>query len=197
MKLEEIKSELKGYFIYKNGTDYELGLKKGKDFELITDNINILTFTDRFEVTPIRYLLMQINNNILDPSVYVTDLSEVLPIIDFQLFRLYDKRNEEIDRHKALLKKIQESKSIFGKKNDYKLISVTSHNFLDSNKDQKGYYVIKDSEAVPIDSTLLDDVSKAVEINHLQDLRKALKDDLNNQYSEIYKEQCRLWDSLN
>ena len=34
MKLEEIKSELKGYFIYKNGTDYELGLKKSKNHRI-------------------------------------------------------------------------------------------------------------------------------------------------------------------
>ena len=183
MKIEEIKTELKGYFIYKNKGTYELGVKKGKDFELMTNNINIISFNDKFEVTPIRYLLMQINQNILDPSIYVSDLSEVLPLIDFQVFRLYDKRNEEIEKHKALLKKIQESKSIFGKKKDFKLISVTSHNFLDSTKDQKGYYVIKDSEVVPIETTLLDDVSKAIEINHLQDLRNALKDDLKNQHS--------------
>ena len=36
MNLNEIKEELKGYFIYKNGRDYELAIKEGEDFQLIT-----------------------------------------------------------------------------------------------------------------------------------------------------------------
>ena len=83
MKLNEIKKDLKGYFIYKNKQDYELGLKEGDNFKLITDNVNYLSFKERFTLTPIRYLLIQVNNNLLDPLTYVDDLADVIPVIDF------------------------------------------------------------------------------------------------------------------
>ena len=197
MKLNDIKQQLKGYFIYKNKQDYELGFKDGADFELITDNINYTSFKDQYKLTPIRYLLMQINNQLLDPKVYVTDLADVIPIIDFEVFQLYDNRSDEINRHKELLNQIQESKSIFGKKRDFKLIYVKSHNYLDRSREQVGYYVIKDSVPVPIDSALLDNVDNAVQVRSIQELKKALKDDLINQYFENYKEECRKWDNLN
>ena len=47
MKLDEIKEELKGYFIYKNGREYELGVRTDKDFRLLAENIQYLSFKDR------------------------------------------------------------------------------------------------------------------------------------------------------
>ena len=198
MKLNEIKQELKGYFIYRNNADYELAIRQGNDIKLITDNISVLSFKDRFELTPIRYLLMQINNQLLDPLTYINELSEVLPVIDFRTFQLYDDREIEIARHKELLNQISESKSIFGRKKDFKLVYVESHNHLYPDKEQKGYYVIKNNDVIPIETALLDDynLDAAIEVKHLDDLKKALKDDLTNQYKEIYEQACREWDSL-
>ena len=197
MKIEDIKHELKGYFIYKNNNEYTLGLKEDKDFKLITDEIEYRTLTDKYLITPIRYLIMQINNQLLDPLTYVNDLSEVLPVIDFSIFTAYDNRNKEIEKHKQLLNTIKESKSIFGRKKDFKLIYIKKHNFLDNNKEQIGYYVIKDNKAVPIDAELLENKSDAVEVTNLSDLQNALTDDLENGYLEKYKEECSKWDSLN
>ena len=198
MKLDEIKAELKGYFIYKNNREYELGVKTDNNFRLLTENIQYLSFKDRLDLTPIRYLLMQVNNNLLDPQTYISDLSYVLPVIDFQVFKEYDNRNAEIEKHRELLNQIQESKSIFGRKKDFKLIYVKSHNHLLADNDtQIGYYVIKDNDVVSIDSALLDNTDNAVEVKNLDTLRNALKDDLINQYAENYKEECRKWDSLN
>ena len=197
MKIDEIKKELGSYFIYRNRTEYKLGCKNGADYELITENVIYQSFTDKHELTPIRYLLMQINNQLLEPKTYVTDLSDVIPVIDFEVFTNYDNRNNEIDKHKQLLEHIKGSKSIFGKKKDFKLIYVKEHNFLDHTNEQVGYYVIKDNAVVPIDAALIDNVDNAVEVENLQDIKKALQDDLVNQYSENYKEQCRKWDSLN
>ena len=196
MKLDEIKAELKGYFIYKNNREYELGVKTDNDFRLLTENIQYLSFKDRLELTPIRYLLIQINNNLIDPTTYISDLSYVLPVIDFQVFQDYDNRNAEIEKHRELLNQIQDSKSIFGKKK-FKLVYVKSHNFLDNSREQVGYYVIKDGEVVHIDSALLDNTDNAVEVKNLDTLKNALKDDLINQYDENYKEECMKWDSLN
>lgn len=197
MKLNEIKQELQGYFIHKDKANYDLAIKDGEDFKLITDNIQYSTLTDQFEITPIRYLIMQINNQLLNPQVYITDLAEVIPVIDFEVFTLYDNRNKEIERHKELLESIKESKSIFGKKKDFKLIYITTHNYLDHHREQKGYYVIKDNEVVPIDSALLDNVNNAVQVDDLQELKKALKDDFMNLHFEKYNEECSKWESLN
>ena len=199
MKLDEIKQELKGYFIYRNKQDYELGLRQGNDFRLITDNIKYLSFKDMFDLTPIRYLLMQVNHQLLDPLHYVNDLSDIIPVIDFNIFNEYDNRNAEIEEHKELLNQIVESRSIFNRKKDFKLVYVKSHNHLLQDKEQVGYYVIKDNDVVPIDSALLEDdyISNAIEVKNLELLRKALKDDLINQYFESYKEEIRKWESLN
>ena len=199
MKLDEIKQELKGYFIYRNKQDYELGLRQGNDFRLITDNVEYLSFKDRFNLTPIRYLLMQVNQQLLDPLHYVNDLSDIIPVIDFNIFNEYDNRNAEIEEHKELLNQIVESRSIFNRKKDFKLVYVKSHNHLLQDKEQVGYYVIKDNDVVPIDSALLEDdyISNAIEVKNLELLRKALKDDLINQYFESYKEEIRKWESLN
>ena len=199
MKLDEIKQELKGYFIYRNKQDYELGLRQGNDFRLITDNIDYLSFKDKFSLTPIRYLLMQVNHQLLDPLHYVNDLSDIIPVIDFNIFNEYDNRNAEIEEHKELLNQIVESRSIFNRKKDFKLVYVKSHNHLLQDKEQVGYYVIKDNDVVPIDSALLEDdyISNAVEVKNLDSLKKALKDDLINQYFESYKEEIRKWESLN
>ena len=199
MKLDEIKQELKGYFIYRNKQDYELGLRQGNDFRLITDNVEYLSFKDRFNLTPIRYLLMQVNQQLLDPLHYVNDLSDIIPVIDFNIFNEYDNRNAEIEEHKELLNQIVESRSIFNRKKDFKLVYVKSHNHLLQDKEQVGYYVIKDNDVVPIDSALLEDdyISNAVEVKNLDSLKKALKDDLINQYFESYKEEIRKWESLN
>ena len=197
MKIDDIKKELHGYFIYRNRREYYLGFKDGADYELVTNNVKYSTLTDVVEITPMAYLLRQINNQLLDPKTYVTDLTTVIPVIDFEVFTDYDNRNNEIDKHKQLLEHIKGSKSIFGKKKDFKLIYVKEHNFLDHTNEQVGYYVIKDNAVVPIDAALIDNVDNAVEVENLQDIKKALQDDLVNQYSENYKEQCRKWDSLN
>ena len=197
MQLDDIKKELQGYFIYKNKAEYILALRNGNGFELMTERVKYSTITDVYEITPIRYLLMQINNQLIDPKLYVTDITTVIPLIDFEVFTDYDNRNNEITRYKELLEHIQESKSIFGRKKDFKLIYVKSHNFLDNEREQIGYYVIKENNVVPIDAALIDNTNNAVQVENLQDVKKALQDDLENQYDENYKEQCRKWDSLN
>lgn len=198
MKLEDIKEELKGYFIYKNGRDYELGFKKGEDFQLITNNINYLSFKEEFTLTPIRYLLLQINQNLLDPVTYIKDLGDVIPVIDFQVFQDYDIRESEIKNYKELLNKITGSKSIFNRKKDFKLIYVKSHNHLLQDGDQVGYYVIKNKEVIPIDSALLDKdyMAEAVEVKEISLIRKALKDNLKNEFSEAYVEEVEKYNNI-
>ena len=199
MKLDEIKQELKGYFIYRNKQDYELAFRQGNDFKILDKNIDYLSFKDRFTLTPIRYLLMQVNNQLLDPLHYVDDLSEVIPVIDFNIFYEYDNREQEINNHKEIINQIVESRSIFNRKKDFKLVYVKSHNHLLQDKEQVGYYIIKNKEVVPIDSALLDDdyISNAVEVDNIDSLKKALKDDLINQYTEKMKEEQSKWYSLN
>ena len=192
MNLEEIKHELKGYFLYRINHSRQLALKTGNDFNVITGEIEYRTLTDNFKLTPIRYLIMQVNNQLLDPLAYVTDLSEVLPVIDFEVFINYDNRNNEIEKHKQLLETIKESKSIFGKKKDFKLIYIKS-----KREKSADYYVIKEKKVVPIDSNLIDTTENAVEVTNIRDVENALKDDFVNGYTEKYKEECMKWDSLN
>lgn len=196
MKLEEIKHELKGYFLYKNRREHTLAKRDNEDFKLLTNDIEYRTINETFMITPKYYLLMQIQNQLLDPTVVVNDLSEVLPVIDFHIFELYDKRNQEIEKYKTILEQIKDSKSIFGRKKDFKLIAIKSSSIIDKNT-KIDYYIIKDNQAVPIESALIENTDNAIEISNLHDLKNALRDNLVNQHYEKYNEQCKLWDSLN
>ena len=195
MQIEDIKAELKGYFIHKQDRHRNLAFKKGNGFELITEPVTYNTITDKMELPPMRYLLIQINNQLLNPAMVITDLTEVLELIDFNIFNQYDQRELEINKYKSILNKIHSGKSIFGRKKDFKLIYVESKGII--AKGERNYYVIKDNDAVAINSALLDDVSNAVEVDNIDDVRKALTDDFVNLYSEKYKEECRKWESLN
>lgn len=192
MKLEEIKTELKGYFIHRQDHKRELAFKDNNNIELITEEI-VYGISDKIVLPPMRYLLMQINNQLLDPTVYVTDLTEVLPIIDFDVFNNYDNRENEIRKHKQLLDKIQNSKSIFGKKKGFKLIYVDINNKFEN---ERKYYVIKDNEVVNIDSALLDNVDNAIEVSNIDVVRNALSDNFENFYAEQYKEECKKWAAI-
>lgn len=196
MKLEDIKTELKGYFIHRQDHIRTLAVKQDKDFKLITDNIPYQTIDNtKYELTPTRYLLMQINNQLLDPTARIEDLSDILEVIDFNIFDDYDTREIEIDRHKRILDKIQNSKSIFGRKKDFKLIYTESKGIIGNG--ERKYYVIKSGDVVPIDSALLDSTDNAIEVTDIEDVKQALADDFINLYSEKYNAECRKWDSLN
>jgi len=193
MKLTEIKNELKGYFIHRQDRIRTLGFKQGNDFKLITDNIHYSTLTDTFELTPMRYLLMQINQQLLDPTAYVTEITDVLEMINFNIFEDYDKRESEIKKHKEILAKIRNSKSIFGRKKDFKLIYTETNNTFEQGRK---YYVIKDNDVVPIESALLDNVDNAVEVSSIDIVRKALNDNFLNEYAEKYNKECEKWESI-
>ena len=196
MKLEEIKQELKGYFIYRYGRGQTLALRDNDNFKLFTEEIEYRTIKEQYKISPMYYLVMQINNQLLDPTIHIKGLSEVLPIIDFKVFDDYDSRNLEIENHKQLLNQIKESKSIFGRKKDFKLIYVKkpkSNIYSDTPID---YYVIKDNEVVPIDKSLIDDVKNAIGVISLDEVKKALKEDFTNRYDNNYKRELDKWNSL-
>ncbi len=195
MKLEEIKQELKGYFIYRYGRGQTLALRDNDNFKLFTEEIEYRTIKEQYELSPMYYLVMQINNQLLDPTIHIKELSEVLPIIDFKVFDDYDNRNLEIENHKQLLNQIKESKSIFGRKKDFKLI-FTEKNVLNSNQKEKNYFVIKDNEVVPIDKSLIDDVKNAIGVISLNEVKKALKEDFTNIYENNYQRELNKWNSL-
>lgn len=196
MKLEEIKQELKGYFIYRYGRGQTLALRDNDNFKLFTNEIEYQTIKEKYRLSPMYYLVIQINNQLLDPTIHIKELSEVLPIIDFKVFDDYDSRNLEIENHKQLLNQIKESKSIFGRKKDFKLIYVKkpkSNIYSDTPID---YYVIKDNEVVPIDKSLIDDVKNAIGVISLDEVKKALKEDFTNRYDNKYKRELDKWNSL-
>ena len=195
MKLEEIKQELKGYFIYRYGRGQTLALRDNDNFKLFTDEIEYQTIKEKYRLSPMYYLVIQINNQLLDPTIHIKELSEVLPIIDFKVFDYYDSRNLEIENHKQLLNQIKESKSIFGRKKDFKLI-FTEKNVLNSNQKEKNYFVIKDNEVVPIDKSLIDDVKNAIGVISLNEVKKALKEDFTNIYENNYQRELNKWNSL-
>ena len=193
MKLNDIEKELNGYFIYRESHQRELALKQGENYELITKEIPFyqMNFKETYLLKPLEYLRMQINSNILDPTTFVKNVDEVLPIVDFNIFHRYDKRADEIKQHKALIEKIQGSKSIFGKRKDYKLIFVAG-----SGLSEDKYFVVKESDVVPVDVALIDDKTDAVEVENISEVKRALQDTFENEYSEKYKQEVEKWNSI-
>ncbi len=190
MKLNNIKKELKGYFlnrfIYTGDNVTEDLCKKIDDthYEVLgnvdTPNGVIRAYTN---------CLNQINNQLLDPGLYVCSLSEVLPVINGNIFQDYYRRAKQIEKHNSWLECVKTDKN-----------KHNNGNHLVKWKDKKflKYAFVYDKELVEINEILLSDNDKAnaVIIKYPKLLRKALKDDLNNEYESAYLKEVKKYKNI-
>lgn len=190
MKLDTIKKYLNGYFINRithNGEKVSESLCKkidNKSFETL-GNVK----TPNGTISSYNNLLNQINNQILDPSVSICSLDEVLPVIDGTIFENYEMREKKIQKY------INWCQCVETEENE-----LSKGRYLVKWKKPKKiiYAIVMDDTLTPVPANLIDDTfkEKAVSIRFPKLLERALKDDLNNQYAEAYAEEVEKYQSI-
>ena len=189
MKIESIKSELKGYFINRmdfstDGKD-KLCKKISNTDYMVLDNVE----TPNGLISAYDNLLAQVNNQILDPSVSICSLSKILPVIQGNIFDSYKARERKIEQH------IEWCNCVESEDNKY-----MEDTYLVKAKKPKGfkYWVVDGAELKEINELLLDDTQKenAKRIKYHKLLLKALQDDLINEYEEQYLEEVKKYHNI-
>ena len=190
MKTNTIQNHLKGYFINRiehNGEKVSDKLCKkinNKEFEVL-DNIK----TPRGLLTANEHFLNQLNNQIVDPSVCICSLSEVLPVICGNVFELYRLRERKIEQH------IKWANCVEREDNQFQ----PNKHVVKWKKPKRVIYAIVDGDKLTeIDGDLLSDQlkEKAVPIKYPKLLRTALKDELLNEYEPAYLQEVKKYKNI-
>lgn len=190
MKIDTIKSKLTGYFINRishNGEKVSENLCKkidGNDYEVLR-----AVETPNGLMSAYDLLLNQVNNQILDPSISICKLSEILPVINGNIFESYKQREKIIEKH------ISWCQCVETEENEY-----SDGKYVVKVKKPKGfiYFIVDGDKLTEIPGDLLEDNQKenAVRIKYPKLLRKALSDDLNNEFESAYLEEVAKYKSL-
>ena len=182
MDIKEIKHELQGYFIntiFHNGEKVSESLCKkiDGDYEVLR-----AVETPNGLMSAYDLLLQQCNNQLLNPSVSICSLREILPVVNGSVFESYKMREKTIEKH------IELCQSVETEENEY-----SDGKFIVKKKQPKGfkYWIVDNQKLTEIPGDLLDDNQKenAVKISYPKVLLNALKDDLNNEFESAYLEE--------
>ena len=190
MKTNTIQNHLKGYFINRIEHNGEIVSDKlcrkisNTEFEVL-DNVRtpngLLTASDHF--------LNQLNNQIVDPTFCICSLSEVLPVINGQVFELHRLRERKIEQHIKWCNCVEREDNQF----------QPDKHVVKWKKPKRVIYAIVDGDKLTeIDGDLLSDQlkEKAVPIKYPKLLRTAIKDDLNNEYEPAYLQEVKKYKDI-
>lgn len=120
-------------------------------------------------------------------TLILNDTVNILPTLNMQVLSDYDSRQEIIDSHKALQKKIR--------KEAKKFLNVRKAIIARGTK-ANSYYIIdiESNEAKPIDKSLIDDIE---EVHYTKEqVSTCLRDNLINLHQKAYTHELNKWDSV-
>jgi len=192
VKIETIQKHLKGYFINQMtiGQDHiteRLCLKlPNGDYEVCG-----LVQTREGNITAYENCLRQVNYNILEPQKAIVSLSEILPVIQGDVFEKWKMRQKRIDTFKRWLQCVKTESN----KYDTDKYVVTWK----KRKETKYGIVYKDSlTEIEGGAVLLDNQLKinAVKIEYPKLLRRALQDSLINEHESAYLEEIKRYNKI-
>ena len=191
MKTNTIQNHLKGYFINRIEHNGEIVSDKlcrkisNTEFEVL-DNVK----TPSGLLTASEHFLNQLNNQIVDPSVCICSLSEVLPVICGNVFEFYRIRERKIEQHIKWANCVERDDNQF----------QPDKHVVKWKKPRRGFiYAIVDGDKLTeIDGDLLDDQlkEKAVRIKYPKLLVRAINDDLNNEYEPAYLREVKKYKDI-
>ena len=181
---------IKGYFINRIEHNGEIVSDKlcrkisNTEFEVL-DNVR----TPNGLLTASEHFLKQLNNQIVDPTFCICSLSEVLPVIQGQVFELYRLRERKIEQHIKWCQCVEREDNQF----------QPDKHVVKWKKPKRVIYAIVDGDKLTeIDGDLLDDQlkEKAVQIKYPKLLRTALKDELLNEYEPAYLQEVKKYKDI-
>lgn len=190
MNIDTIKKELDGYFINKvthNGMKVSENLcKKVNNAEyIVLDNVE----TPNGLISAYQHCLNQVNANLLNPELSICRLSQILPVIDGTVFEHYRMREKTIEKHISWCDCIE--------RDEYE---YQDGKYIVKVKKPKGfsYFIVDGENLTEINELLLDEKQKenCKRIKYPKLLKKALADDLCNEFEEQYKEQVKKYQNI-
>ena len=183
MNIDTIKAELNGYFINRfehNGEKVSEALCRkinNYDYEVL-DNVR----TPNGLMSAMDLLLAQVNNQILDPTVSICSLDEILPTVKSNVFETHKMRERKIQQHIDLCQSVETEENELSD-GRYLVYYV--------KRGTKIYAIVHDDSLTEYPANLLDDeqLAKAIRVEYPKLLRTALRDDLINQYDKAYDKE--------
>ena len=181
---------IKGYFINRIEHNGEIVSDKlcrkisNTEFEVL-DNVR----TPNGLLTASEHFLNQLNNQIVNPELCICSLSEVLPVINGNVFELYRLRERKIEQHIKWCQCVEREDNQF----------QPDKHVVKWKKPKRVIYAIVDGDKLTeIDGDLLDDQlkEKAVQIKYPKLLRTALKDELLNEYEPAYLREVKKYKDI-
>lgn len=179
MTIEDIKKWLNnnGYFLGLSPLSKEpiLKVKTSNNIEQSKSLRNTIVHDyfngKKLKIPTYNLLIDRINNNIGNLELEITKKNIPIIIIDFDLIRSYNLRNNEIKQNQALKEQL----------NKVEYIYTHSKKF-----DSKKYYVIRNNKCIEIHSELVDHSKKMLEVDFISRVNNALRDDETNTFKAEY-----------
>ena len=183
MNLETIQDHLSGYFInrfeHDGGKVSDVLCKKINNYDYeVLDNVR----TPNGLMSAMDLLLAQVNNQILDPTVSICSLDEILPVIKSNVFETHKMRERKIQQHIDLCQQYETEENE---------LSDGRYLVYWKKRGTKIYGIILEESLTEYPANLLDDeqLAKAIRVEYPKLLRTALRDDLINQYDKAYDKE--------
>ena len=190
MNIDTIKKELDGYFINRVS---QPGIKasetlckkiNNKDY-IVLDNVE----TPNGLISAYDNCLNQVNNQLIQPELSICRLSKILPVIEGSVFDKYNQREKIIEKHISWCDCIE--------RDEYE---YQDGKYIVKVKKPKGfsYFIVDGENLTEINELLLDEKQKenCKRIKYPKLLKKALADDLCNEFEEQYEEQVEKYQNI-
>ena len=190
MDLDTIQQHLKGYFI--NRIEHnEMKVSETLCRKLDNNNYEVLenVKTPAGIISAYDHCLNQVNNQLLNPYIAINSLNEILPTVQGNIFESYRIRENQIEKH------IRWCECVETEANKY-----SDGKYVIKWKKPKGFvFAIVDGDRITeINEILLEDhqIENAVRIKYPKLLQKAIKDDLNNEFEDLYLQEVEIYNNI-
>ena len=139
-----------------------------------------------------KHCLIQVNNQLLSPETAITSLSEILPVINANVFDNFKRRSDQIQRYKDLLAEVRTPSN-----------EISKGKFIIKWKTPRGfkYGIIFNEDVSEVPERILtsQDITTAIPVKYPKLVRKAIKDEakgFKNKYKPAYLEEVKKYHKI-
>ena len=190
MKIETIQKHLQGYFI-NTITHNDLKVSETLCKKIDNKNYEIVpnVKTNYGTISAYSHLLNQCNNQLLDPTISIVSLSEILPTINGNLFEDYRIRQKKINKYKKWIECVRTENNKY----------VNNTHLIKWKKARYVIYGVVGKDTIEeINDILLSEKEKdsAIAVKYPKLLKSAVKDNLINQFESSYLQEVKKYEKI-